>query len=73
MARKRVIDPHSPEGIEASLRADEEERKRRDKYTAKYCPVCGRKPEIPLDKAGRHIYTGNCEKCQCGFVVHINA
>ena len=54
-----------------TLIADEEERKRRDKKRAKYCPVCGRRPEIPFINAGRHIYTGHCEKCETRFTVHV--
>ena len=54
---RRKLDPYSPEGIQASLDADEAERKRRDKKYVRYCPCCGRKPEIPPDKGGRHIYT----------------
>lgn len=51
---------------------DEEDRVRRDKKTAKFCPICGRKPDEWFDKAGRHIYTGYCEKCDVRFVIHIN-
>ena len=58
--------------IEVKLKEDEDERKRRDKKRAKYCPVCGRKPEEVILNAGRHIYNGYCEKCDCRFVIHIN-
>ena len=50
---------------------DEEERERRDKKRVKYCPVCGRSPEIPFINAGRHIYSGHCEKCQSRFTIHV--
>jgi formate dehydrogenase maturation protein FdhE len=79
MAQKRSIeyfrtglDPYSPEGIEASLCADEEERKERDKRPARYCPVCGRIPEDGFDQGGRHIFIGYCNWCKSRFVVHVN-
>lgn len=69
---KKRIDPFSPEGIQAMLAADELERKQRDKHVVRRCPVCGRIPEVPPGKGGRHIYTLYCEKCQCRFVIHVN-
>jgi hypothetical protein len=73
--RKRLIrqdckafgDP----SIARGLIMEEEERRRRDKKRVKLCPICGRKPEIPFINAGRHIYSGNCEKCQARFTIHV--
>jgi hypothetical protein len=60
-----------PEDVAEKLDADEKEREFRDKRVAKFCPVCGRRPEEVIDKSGRHIYNGFCEKCQIRFVIHI--
>ena len=43
----------------------------RDQVRIRFCPSCGRKPEIPFTNSGRHIYTGYCEKCQARFMVHV--
>ena len=74
MAKKRSAAYDWPEPIKSELIADEKEREKRDKTVVRYCPACGRKPEIPPDKAGRHIYTLRCEKCvnQPAFVIHVN-
>lgn len=68
---REVIDPDSPEGIQASLDADEEERKHRDRQRVKRCPICGLRPEIPPINEGRHIYVFYCEKCQARFMIHV--
>lgn len=60
-----------PEPAASQLIADEEERIARDKKRVRHCPVCGRRPEIPFINAGRHIYTGHCEKCQARFTIHV--
>ncbi len=70
--RAGIVLGEWPADIEASLIADEEEREKRDKKRVKFCPCCGRKPEEPPDKAGRHIYTVFCEKCQARMVIHVN-
>ena len=57
--------------VRKELLADEAERKRRDKKRVCRCPLCGRRPEIPFINAGRHIYTGHCEKCQARFTIHV--
>lgn len=66
----RWVHQDDPETMDALL-ADEEERKRRDKKRVKHCPICGRRPEIPFINAGRHIYSGHCEKCQARFTIHV--
>ena len=60
-----------PEPVASKLIAEELEREARDKKRVKLCPVCGRRPEIPFDKSGRHIYNGHCEKCDARFVIHV--
>ena len=64
-------DADWPEPTRSELIAEEQEREFRDKRPAKFCPACGRKPEIPLLNGGRHVYTGHCEKCQIRFVIHV--
>lgn len=35
-----------------------------------YCPICGKRPEIPFINAGsKHIFSGHCEKCQVRFTM----
>lgn len=70
-AFRRSAEEWTPE-IAEKLLTDEAERCERDKTVVKYCPGCGRKPEYPPDKAGRHIYNLKCEKCQAAFVIHVN-
>lgn len=60
-----------PEPIRSKLLAEEAERVARDKKHVKCCPICGRRPETPFINAGRHIYTGFCEKCQARFTIHV--
>lgn len=62
-----------PDEIAEQLLTDEAERCRRDGTVVRYCPACGRKPEYPPDKGGRHIYNLRCDKCQAAFVVHVSA
>jgi predicted RNA-binding Zn-ribbon protein involved in translation (DUF1610 family) len=70
-AFRRSAADFTPE-IEEQLLTDEAERCKRDKTVVKYCPACGRKPEYRPDKAGRHVYSLKCEKCQAAFVIHVN-
>lgn len=57
--------------VSAALKKIEDDAKRRDQTIVNFCPGCGCRPEIPFINEGRHIYTGNCEKCQAGFVIHV--
>ncbi len=71
--RKRIKSLGFTKDVERVLLAEEKEREARDKKRVKFCSICGKRPEYPPDKPGRHIYSMRCEKCQASCVIHVNA
>jgi hypothetical protein len=55
--------------IDAQRRKREEDS--RAKKRARFCAICGTKPEEPPQSEGRHIYSVRCDKCQATMTVWI--